>query len=491
MKKLGFFIIFLVGLLFAPLSIESYEVIPSELRPGQEGIIELTLSNVQETSTATSVDPVENVAVYYSTVQGMEFKSAGPTQVGTLDGGATSIVTIPIKVLTTAKGGILSPSLSIRQDDALRTRNLVIPIQVTNPPILTLSTDKQTIASTDTLNITITNHGGEARLLTIKINDSDDFSFIGTDQIFAGTIVGSASIITSIDSRNADEGVTTIPFLLNYHQENGDTASELKEVSITVKKESTDIVFTQLEPIITSKDNFLELTVRNTGQNLEDFRISLTDTNIQSKESDEIGLGDLETNGEKTFDINVFADVAPGVHKAQFKLMWVEEDVEKEEEVLVPITVSSDADVAIFIDAKPEPLVPGQEYTLSVLVSNIGSYSIENVEIALDESDILDILNAQKSQYIGGLDNDDFSTVQYKVRIMSIEPGSYPLTIYVKYKDSSGIWVEKDVISSIVIRSASELAGSEGDNTLLYLAVVVIAAIIYWYYKKRKKQQQK
>jgi len=487
MKRLLFILIF-IGLIFAPLSIDSYELSSSKLRPGQDGSIKITLKNIQPSGVTTIVQSINNVNVYYTPTEGIEIKSTNPITMGTIQGGSTAIVTVPIKILPNTKGGIVVISFSIKQENG-DTQSLNVPVQILNPPILTVSTDKQTIGSTDVLNVTIKNNGGSANKLVVKLNSTDKFSFSGTDQIFVGDVKDSKTFSMPIDSRNADEGVNFIPLIFTYEQEGGDSTSEDKPISVTIKKEKADVVFTQEALIVTSIDGVLKLKVKNIGRPLIDFRVILEDENIKAKETKEIKLGDFNTGDEKTISINIFADTKPGVQNTKIKLKWLEEDVEKEEEISVPIAVSSDADVGIFIDSKPSPLTSGGEHTLSVLISNIGSYRIENVEVSLEEGDILYILNAQKSQYIGKLESDDFSTVQYKVRIKNIPAGTHPLSVIVKYKDQSGIWIQKNVTSSIVIRPAEE-AGKKNGNVLFYvIPTMLILAFAYWYFRKRKKQQ--
>lgn len=476
------------GISFAPLSIKSYEIAPDTISPGQEGIIRITLENTQPGGATTTGDSVEDVAIYFTPVEGMQFRTDSPLRIGNIEGGASTIVSVTFKVLPTAKGGILSPTFLVSQKDATYKQSFLVPIEVNNAPILTISLDKQTIRSTDKLNVTLTNSAGLASKLTIKLNESGKFSLINKDQIFVGDVVNSASASLDIDARNAKEGVNPLQFILSYQDELGKTKTEIKTISVTVKKESKDLVFTQEAPIITSKDNTLKLKIKNTGNLLKSFSISISDEKIKSKESNEIQLGDFASGEEKIVDIHVFADAEPGILDTTVTVKWVEGNFEKEEQAIIPITVSSDADVGIFLDSKPTPLLSGVEHTLSVLVSNIGSYGIENVELSLQESGILEILNAQKSQYIGGLESDDFSTVQYKIKMKNIQPGTYPLNIHVRYKDASGIWVDKDVISEVVVR---EYENSNGNGNILYILVIGVVLIIVYYYLRKRKLKQK
>ncbi len=493
-KMLILALIVLAGMVSAAISVGSYTVSPTTLKPGEEGSVTFTISNVLPSSSVTTVDPLEDVSVYFSGSEGVEFKAKSPFSVGTISSGGSALVSIPIKILPTAKGGVVTASfyISAKGETGLKTVNAIIT--VVNPPILTMGSDKQTILSTDTLNLTITNNGGDANRVILKLTDDSNFSFIGTTQVYVGDIEGSesAAVSAQIDSRNVDEGVSSIPFVLSYQEEGGSSVNETKKLAIAVKKEKADVVFTQDGPIVTSQDNFLLLKVKNTGRALEDFEVYVEDEEIKAKESKQIKLGDFAAGEEKEISVLVFVDAEPGVRSTELTLKWVEDDVEKEESTTVPIVVNSDADAAIFIDAKPTPIISGGEHTLAILVSNVGSYKIQNVEVSLEDNDAFEIFNAQRSQYIGGLESDDFSTVQYKVRLNAIEPSSHPVTVNVRYKDQSGVWVDKKNVIYLNIMSAEAAgAGGEGDNTFLFLLIIVVAAGGYWWYRKRKEKAKK
>ncbi|MEM4554670.1 MAG: hypothetical protein QXT25_02365 [Candidatus Anstonellaceae archaeon] len=478
------FVLCMVALSNAALHIDSYTVVPEVLKPGQEGAITFSIKNVVPAG-STSTSQLEDVQVYFAAPAGITYKLSSPYVVGSIPVGGSAVVSIPFKVNSNVKGGAISAPffISIKDADQLKTLNVVI--RVSNPPILSISADKQTIASTDILNLNITNNGGLASRATLKIAPQGGFSLSGKTMIYIGDIKDSVTIQVPIDSRNANEGVSSIPFVISYVEEGGSSTEEIKPLLIAVKKEKADVVFSQLSKVITARSNKLVLSVKNTGRALEDFKVFLEDQKLQPKESNQAKLGSLAAGQEKTFSFEVFADVQPGVHQAALRLKWVEDDVEKEQQISIPVVVTSDAATAIFVDSKPAPIVVGGEHTLSVLVSNIGSYKINNVEVALNASSGFDILNAQASQYIGGLEADDFSTVQYKVRVKAKEPGTYPIQVSVRYKDQSGQWISDVSEIPLIVRAAEEQR--QNGLPLIIGGLVVAGGAAYWYFKLRKK----
>ena len=69
----------------------------------------------------------------------------------------------------------------------------------------------------------------------------------------------------------------------------------------------------------------------------------------------------------------------------------------------------------------------------------------------------------------------------------TIAAGDYPLAFKVRYKDQSGIWIEKEVKTIVSIRPASEgVQKDNGNGTLMLVVIVVLAGAAYWYFKMRK-----
>ncbi|MCX8195002.1 MAG: hypothetical protein N3G22_02755 [Candidatus Micrarchaeota archaeon] len=479
----------LFGNIWAALAVDSYTVTPSVLRPGEEGAITFSVRNVLPAGSTSTISPLENVQVFFSASEGIVFRAQSPFVIGTIESGGSALVSVPFRVLPNAKGGTTTASFFISQKDKSDLKTVNAIIKIVNPPIITLTSDRQSLLSTDVINLTITNNGGKAERTTLAIAEGSGFALMGTSEIYLGDVSGTMNIKVPLDSRNVKEGLNSIPFVLTYQQEGGQAASETKYLSVVVKKEKADVIFEQSEKITTAQEDVLKLKVKNIGRALEDFKFYLEDEYIKAKENKLVRLGNLKSGEEKEIMIAVSVDATPGVRNADVTLKWIEDDVEKEERTKVPIFVESDSDVAIFLDAKPTPIIAGGEHTLSVLVSNIGSYKIYNVEVNLPQNEVLELYNAQNSQYIGGLDSDDFSTVQYKIKVRKEEPGVYEVPINVRYKDKSGSWIEKNQSLKIVVRSAAEISKKENGNAawLAAGALVVVGALAYWYFKIRKK----
>jgi len=490
MKKL-FVLLMVFGLAFAGLYIPDYSVSSDSFKPGGSGSVTVTVGNTELTA-GSSVE-ISSVTLTVYAPSEIELKKTN-IFVGDLDPGSTTLSSIPFEIADGASSGVyLIEVRAIGQyteyvsgiDTGVNYKTATIPVNVVNSPILSLSSSKRTIYDTDTLDLTITNNGGEAK--NVRIAVGGEFSFMGTTEIFIDRIVDEETININLDSRNAQEGAITVPFTITYEDELGNEVTVTKSMPITLKKEKLDLIFTQKSEIVTRKDGSLKMEMKNNGLALQDVKIEIETEGLKLRDVSEIDVGDIPAGGTVEFEETVFPELTPGVNKINITIKWIEENVEKTETRSIPIIVTSDADVSVYMDAKPTPLKSGQEHTLSVLVSNLGSYSIDNVEVEI-ESDALESLDVSDTQYIGSLENDDFSTVQFTVKVKQLSEGDYPIDVKVRYRDASGEWKERDLITDVTVY---DNVGGEGNTTdmLMYLGIlVVILAVIVWYFKFRKSE---
>jgi len=195
-------------------------------------------------------------------------------------------------------------------------------------------------------------------------------------------------------------------------------------------------------------------------------------------------VGELADGEAKTITVPIIADLPPETQNTVLDLNWVESGEDRMGSVTVPLEVVSDANVGVFLEAKPAPLRAGEEHTISVTISNLGSYDIEGTTVEL-ESEAFELLTIQPQQYIGGLESDDFSSVQYKVQVKDVEPGTYPATVKVSFRDASGKWstIDKEVNVGVLAPIPQE-----GSLVPIAIGLVIIAGVLYWWFRRRKKK---
>ena len=131
---LAFAALLLSGALSAAISVGAYAVTPATLKPGEDGAISFSISNMAP-STTTTASQLENVQVFFGgTVEGLEFTGTSPFNVGTIDSGSTAQVSVPFKVLPTARGGTITAPFYISQKDKTDLKTVNAIVRVVNPP---------------------------------------------------------------------------------------------------------------------------------------------------------------------------------------------------------------------------------------------------------------------------------------------------------------------------------------------------------------------
>lgn len=470
------------GIAFAGLSVDAYTVTKDSFRPGEPGVVTVTVSNPTGAERVTSIT--------MSIDRPTELVVTSAPKMADIDAGGSAIVSIPFRVKDDAKPGIYLMNVVFTgyksaegTGYAATSTNIVsVPITVVNEPILVFTTDKQVIGGLDDILVTIANNGGKASNVRISTPSDADVSLYGTDEIFISSITDEEQTDLMLDSRDAPDGPTDVAFNVEYEDELGMSHTEDMTLRMTVRNERLDLTFIQNSDVITKKESTMSLSVRNDGtEPLEDVRLAFADSVLRIKGSGELKFGDLAPGQTATASATVFAELPPGVNLVDGQLSWIEKDVQKEGTRQVPITITSDSEVGVYLEAKPLPLTLGSDHTISVLVSNLGSYSIENVDVKI-ESPALRSEDISDTQYIGGLQNDDFSTVQFQMGVNATEAGTYPIKITVNYRDQSGEWKTQVINQSISVYGAA----ASQDSPLPLLFGIGVIAVAVWYFKFRK-----
>ncbi len=479
MKKI-LLLMMILGLAFAGLSIDNYTVTKGIFKPGEPGVATVTVTNPVGSERVTAVTMTVNAP--------SELAVTSAPNLADINSGGSAIVSIPFKVKESVNPGIYTINVFFRGTLSSEASSLSqtsvnsvsIPITVVNEPELSFSSDKQVLTGSDDVLLTIENNGGIANNLRISLPGS--ISLYGKDQIYIGKVEKSKQVSLTLDSRDAQDGSNDLEIKIEYEDALGIPHSETVILRMTVRKEQLDLKFTQSSEINIRQEQTLVLEVTNNGEeHLEDVELTFTNDTIRLVDDAELKFGDLAPGESSTVSAKIYTEISPGINLVPSRIQWIEREVQKEELRNIAFSISSDSDVSVFLEAKPLPLMSGGEHTISVLVSNLGTYSIESVDVSIS-SPVFSTLDISNKQYIGGLQRDDFSTVQFLVKINPTEPGDYPVKLDIKYRDQSGDWKQKSITQNISVHGAT----ASEDSPLGLIAIAVIAVVGIWYFKFRK-----
>ncbi|MBD3209953.1 hypothetical protein GF318_01075 [Candidatus Micrarchaeota archaeon] len=474
---------------FAGLSVTSTSVSQESFKPGTNGVVTLVVANTEAATKAITGVNMEVDSPPQITISGEIF-------IGDLEPGGSTTVSLPFKVDKDAKSAIYTVRVDISgvSDKPMGgyevfTRRLSFPITVVHAPVFGLSAEEKVLNGIEQINLNISNSGGTANNVRIRIPGDSEIALYGRNEIFISSLGENSTVVpVSLDSRNAEDGPVDVPFKIEYEDEIGIHHIDETFLRMTVRNEKLDLQILQASDIRTRSTDTLTLEVTNEGsERLEDVTLMFSNGSIKITEKEEYDFGDIGPGESSTVSLSVFTELPAGVNLVDAELEWIERDVQKSTSRMVPVTVTSDADVGVFLEAKPLPLIVGQEHTISVLVSNLGSFNIENVDVQFS-SPALKSIDISDQQYIGGLQRDDFSTVQFQMEVNATGPGTYPAHITVNYRDQSGGWKQKTLKQDISIYNGTQ----EESSSIPYVAgsIVVVGALLLWYFRLRKPSKK-
>ncbi|MBU0586652.1 hypothetical protein KJ780_04000 [Candidatus Micrarchaeota archaeon] len=475
------FMILMFGFSYAAISISSVSTSSSVYKPGESGAITMTISNSDASSTIKSVS---------ITAYGVpEFTYKETTSIGDMNPGTSTVISIPITVKNDAKSGIYVFDLKVQgivttaTESNLNYKSSSVAIFVLRQPLFTLSDYPSIYYEGDEFPITINNYGGGAK--NVRITFQEPFALSGSNEIFISNLSARSnqSLNLNLNVGNVDEGQNTMNISITYEDELGNTEEKTKSLTFVVKKGQTDLVFTQQGEILAKTEGNVQFIVSNSGKALKDLKLKFDQTDFIVKSGNEIKVGDIGAGETKTISFPLYADISPGTVNVDATITYVEDGKETSKSITIPMGISSNSDVQVFLEAKPIPVIKGQEETLSVTVANTWDYQIESVSVRV-EGDFYELISVQNDQYIGLLSKDDFSSVQFKVKIKDDAPDEGNLKVYIKYKDPSGIWLEKEKTIPLSIGNMQ----IEQPNLVFYgFVVLVLVGIVYYFFLRKKK----
>ena len=492
-------LLFSASALSAGIAVSNIVLTPSTLRPGMSGVASMTISN------SDTGDQVYALMVSGKSQSG-PVVAFGEVALGDFRAGVSSTVNFPFSVPNTTKAGIYTMLLQFDWTNASSsyTKPVMIPVTVTDPAIFSAQAQNDTVYTTGdfSLPVQLINRGGAATQVRMSINSTSFFQ-TGSNPLWVGD-VGEQAVPVSLGvslSPSTSSGTYSLPIVLSYSDESGQDASSTVYLRLNVKRKSP-----QFSVSLLNADGFfpgrtvpLQMKVENSGDEAAyGVRVRLANNSaLTSLDASDVSLDDLLPGQSKTITIQTGVnDVAPGFYSPALLVHYHNSNGEDQALMTVPMGLSIEtlSDVSVFVTAKPAPVVGGDIHTLSVTVSNTGSSPVKALTIQLQPSSAFRLQEAQDTQFIGGLNQDDFSSVQFKVLVADVPDGLYPVNVSLTFKDSYNRehTAMQTVNLKVVSKQTAALeSGQGGLSPLVLVGMAVIALLllgaIYWQFFRKKK----
>ena len=492
MKKvfLLVFILGLAGILLADISISNISQNPSVIRPGTKGTITMLLTNTANIQISSLVAEAEAVG---------PISAGGKQPLGDYYPSTSTYLTIPFSVSENATAGSYFINLKFIYSNSTKNivKNVQIPLVVRNDPVFIITTDNERVYTDGEfdLNLKIKNIGEEARTVKLEVS-STEFYQLKTNKIVLPSIKKDQEVNVSIRlsiNQSQSSGVYSVPILIRYLSDTGKEESVVETIKLTVIKKSPDITLEleEKQTIIPGAINQIVIRVKNNGEKKAySVRVGQDGSDILTiLEKNYYDLGDIEPNNYKTLTLKVgIKDVQPGYYIEKFQIKTKDENNHEKAPLItnLGLDIQAKTDLGVFLSSKPSPLVENGEHTITLLVSNIGLASIKSLSASI-HSDAFEVQDVQNEQYIGSLAADDFSSVQFKIKIKA-RAGTYPVKITLNFLDSKNNpqTITKQVNVNILSQNQTNGANMLYPMLLVLGGIVLIIGFLIYWFKFRK-----
>ncbi len=489
------FIFLAIQLSFADISVSSYSILPQTVRPGITGSISITILNSGSNATSVSAEPSGTSFII----------SSGKYDLGDFSSGVTTSFTIPFRVAKDTPAGIYNLPIQLNYFSSGSSgfltgkKTLTVPISIRNPASFQLDASSRTAYSDDDFHVEgmIFNTGGVAYDAKLTVNSSK-FYQVGPTPILLGDIVNRTTVSLNLTvASGTSSGKYSIPLVIAYRDIIGTEYSESLYLNADVKIRSPQFMLeiapdSQINP---GKKARIIATLKNTGD-MPAYSASiklLSPDLLTPLSSSEVIAGDFPANSGRQVPFEVgIKSIEPGFYPLSVQVSYKDSkgEVKSPQAISAGINVQALNELSVFVSSKPAPITSGSVHTFSVLVSNIGSSKIKALQVRPVGSPDFKILDAQSAQFIGGLEQDDFSSVQYKILVESVPEGAYPFIVESTFKDAYN--AEHKINSTVTLEvvsqeTAKKASGQGGDSTICFAGLALLAILVAVYYFKFHK----
>jgi hypothetical protein len=505
MRKEALFAVLLalVAFVSADAQITSYSVLPTTLKPGVAGSVTITVYNPSAT-TLTAV-------VIYQGGEQFTFTS-NRVQLGDIGALGSTVITIPFTIKNDITPGIYNLRLDAfwTEGSESHIKTFSIPISVTNPPIFNFSfTSIKPITPGEkfTVHVQLRNEGGSISKISLTIN-STSFFFDGVSQVNLGDLatgLNTSFELPIVANASLQSGVQSVPLTVIYQDPLGSLQQTTIMISpVEVVKSSVDFILdaqAAKRPVSPGDKTKLFINLTNTGNsNAQAAKISVSSASsyFTTLGSSEKYFESIAPNSKEQmeFEIGVSGAAPAGYYPLTITINYLNINGETQTPIQkqVGIEVGDAPQINITPSTNPAPLSAGGIYALSLQFSNTGNINIRALSVHIS-SDGFAVLSSPDN-YIGTLNLDDYSTVDYTIHAGSnLKPGVYPVHVTMLFRDAYNTehQVTHDVFLEVVSPDVAALTQKPAGMSLtsIFIIVLVVCAVGYVVYTRYFKKKEK
>lgn len=290
---------------------------------------------------------------------------------------------------------------------------------------------------------------------------------------------------------NASIGTYSVPLKLVWRNSTMEEQSQTLKLGITIEgKPELTIAGISTQPSRLYPDEKFNLSIKleNIGTDKAEaveLRL-LFPEEFQGEQTDFLGTVKRSAAATATFNLKTLKTASPGAYGYTLLITYrdkeaVEKTTKKDFEVYVSERGEIDIEIA-GITTSPSKLHPGEDFSLSVQLENIGKQDAKSVRAEIHPTEEF---MGERVSFIGSLKQEDLSTAIFEMSVAEdAKPGSYELPMRIFYIDEKGV-------EHLEEKSFSLLVSKKPRNRLWDLAAgvsaaVVLAAVYLWNRNRRK-----
>ena len=349
-------------------------------------------------------------------------------------------------------------------------------------------------SSMATISLSVSNSGADLTNVLINATTGPYIKILSGGEIELGGLASLSTSQSAISIKIDDNAPSTNSYVyLDVSYYTGTSSYEKTfYIPITIVREPTlqinNVNFSNdLEP---GKTATLSFDLKNEGLgDAKDIIVSLPQTSnlIVPESSGEFFINSLASSESKTltFPITVSPDASIGTTTIPVTLTYYDETRTNNytDTKEIGALITGKYNFIVTVDSQ-DIVTTGTSGSITIKIANAGNEEADYLTVKAIPSNNFDI--SPTTIYIGNLKSDDYDSEKLSLKVGSVEPGFYPISLQINYKDSFGKSYSEiySVNAKVYSKAEYSLANQTQTPLTTLFAIVVVIVVFFIAYRK-------
>ncbi|AIY91104.1 COG1361 S-layer family protein [Geoglobus acetivorans] len=451
-----------------PLTVE-YSIIPSVVKPGVEGYIEIMLSN-------TGITPIKDIYVFRVDADEPLVIKDYRKDVGDLSPGTSRTLIVRFAVPETAEAGYYLVKVDLRMRAAGSSERYVfeIPVEVREESLVGLSISPEKIEANTPVNLTlrVENAAGEIRNLRISWSGDGLIPLSESSPLLIPSMTQGDTEEFSLRVKALKQGTAVLVFNITYSDVTGNVVREVRTLALDVAAKKESFLNVSLTPGVLEVGNGGKLTFNLAAEGTDELKnilFSWRSDAIMPSSSNSRFIDALQPGERKvvTFDVFVNENVQPGYYPVEVMVEYDYSGMNVKSEESFSVMVTGDISLTA-------TLFRAENDKVFISVANTGNAPAKNLVVYASSK------YGKGEVFIGDMAPGDEEIIEVDQKNADTSK-PYNITLKLEYRDVFGErYSEIREVNVHHFRESFSSAYLLGGASLLVLALAVI-----WFIRKK------